>query len=361
MSLSGPVVYETDYGLYVYTPIVLLFFYPYVLLFDFSTALLVQRLLGVAVALGYGAILAKFLRSKVELEGLDMALITGFVGLSLYPIVITVLGGIEIFLGAALGVGWILLEKHKDERGGALWALASLFKIFPALWGLFLLRTRNTRAIIAAVVTGVGATLAGVLLFGFDAYVRYFETTTGSRVRVRSLFAGGSSPDNEAVTLIRPLAQLFPTVDPVTWIPVIFVVVAALLGFIYLRLSDETLTERATLLLATVIAITFVMPTSQDLDMYLVYGPLVVLLYIERRRLEHLFYSIGAVILVYNFNRNELIPVVEFLGLARTGILDIAIPVLAFASLPLYGLTLMFAGCFLRAIRSDADASLYGS
>jgi len=351
-SFSGDIVYHTEHGLFVYTPVVLLGFYPYALLFEFQNALLVHRILTLVAATAYGGTLAWFLGERVTFSRYDRALVVAFVAVSLYPIVITVLGGVEVFLGAALGVGWLLLEHRRDAAGGVLWAGAALVKVFPALWGLYLLRQRNLRAVAGAVVTGVGATLFGALVFGVDAYTRYFEIATGSRVRV-DMFAGGASPDNEAVTPIRPLAQLFPNVDPHVWPPIIAAVTALLVLAIYVRVPTDELSDRATILLATVVGVTFVMPTSQDLDMYLVYAPLVVLLYTERRTLVHVLYSVGAVVLVYNFSQNELQPVLGRLGAPGDAAMAVVDPVLTFATMPLYGLALLFAGCLLRAWLAD--------
>lgn len=351
-SFSGEIVYQTEHGLYVYTPVVLLGFYPYALLFEFQNALLVHRILTLVAAGAYGTMLAWFLNEHVTLSRYDCLLIVGFVSVSLYPIVITVLGGVEVFLGAALGIGWLLMEHRRDTAGGVLWAGAALVKVFPALWGLYMVRQRNVRAIAGAIATGVGATLLGVLVFGADAYVRYFQTATGSRVRVE-MFAGGASPDNEAVTPIRPLAQLFPNVDPHIWPPIIAVVTAVLVLAVYIRIPTDKLSNRATVLLATVIGITFVMPTSQDLDMYLVYAPLVVLLYTERNAIVHALYTLGTVVLLYNFSQNELRPVLEHFGTLGDAAMAFLTPVLTFATMPLYGLMLIFAGCLLRAWYSE--------
>jgi len=65
--MSGEVSYVTGYGLWVYTPPALLYFYPYALLFDFETALLVHGILGVPVVVFYGFVLARFI---VKIENL---------------------------------------------------------------------------------------------------------------------------------------------------------------------------------------------------------------------------------------------------------------------------------------------------
>lgn len=354
-SREGHVVYHTRHGQYVYTPVVLYLFYPY-LLVDLPTALLVHRLVSVAAALAYGVALARFLDQRVGLAPVDRLLVVAFVGVSLYPVVIVVLGGVEVFMGALLGLGFVALEIDREEWGGALWAAAALVKVFPALWGAYLLRRRAWRAVGAALLTGVGATLVGVVSFGADAYVRYVRSATSDRVRLE-MFAGGASPDNEAVTPVRPLAQLFPNVDPQVWPPVIFVVVALLVLGVYLLTPADRLDDRAALLLATVVGVTFVMPTSQDLDMYLVYGPLVVLLYAERDAPVRAGYAIGTVVLAYNFSQGELGAVAGAAGpTVERVVLAVADPVLTFASMPLYGLFVLFGVTLVRAYRRGVDA-----
>lgn len=352
---SGQVVYDTEFGLYVYTPVSLLFFYPY-LLVDFPTALLVHRVVSLLTALGCGVLVARFLavRARPALTRLDRVLVVAFFSLSLYPVTVTVLAGPEILLGAALTVGFLALEADEGDWTGLLWAGAALVKVFPAMWGAYLLRQRAWRATAVALVTGTVATLVGVAVFGLDAYVRYVESTTTNRVRVAS-FAGGNSPDNEAVTLVRPLSQAFPTVDPHVWPPVIFVVVLVVGVAALLRVDADELTGRATQLLTVVVGVTFVMPTSQDLDMVLLYGPLVVLLYLEEDVDVRALYAVGTVVYLYNVGREELRAVAGVFG-AGVGetVMVVGEPVLSFASMPLYGLVVIFAGCLLRA-RREAD------
>lgn len=347
-AMAGEIVYDTQYGLYVYTPVVLLFFYPFVWLLEFQTALLAFRALSVLVALGYAALVVAFLEERGALKRIDRLLVGAFVAGSIYPITVIATANMGIIFGSLLGIGFIALERNRDS-GGAVWALASLVKGFPALWGLYMLRVRRLRAVVAAIVTGLGATVLGVIVFGIDAYLRFFSTAASSRVRIDS-FAGGASPDNEAVTPIRPLAQLFPELDPHIWPPVIIIVVLLFSITIYYLLPTEELADRATLLLATVIGITFMMPTSQDLDVYLVYVPLLVLLFFERHAVVHGLYALGTLFISYNFGRAELRRVTElFGGDISAAVMVVGEPVLAFASMPLYGLVVLYAGCLLKA------------
>jgi len=347
-SMSGEVVFHTGYGLWTYTPVSLLYFYPYAALFDFQTAALVHRVLSIVVALVYGVVLARFISRRARLSLIDEGLVVGFTMLSVYPVVNVVNGSFVGMFTAALGVGWVVLESDRDA-GGVLWALASLVKGFPAFWGAYLLRVHRWRAIGMAIATGVGATLVGIGLFGLDAYVRFFSVAGSSRVRL-DMFQNGASPDNEAMTPIRGLAQLFPNIDTVIWPPVLLVVVAGLTVWIFYRLSSETLTERATLLLATIIGVMFIMPTTQDMDSYLVYAPVLVLLYVESDTTVKLLYAAGTIFLSYNVGRDELAAVASVVG-GNVAELALAVgnPLLAFAKMPMYGILLLYVGCLLKA------------
>lgn len=362
-ALDGQIVYRTEAGLFVYTPITLAYFVPFAALFDFPTALLVHRVLSVFATFGYGLALARFLDARDLVSKIDRTLIVGCLAVGLYSVVVVVLGGIEIYLGILLGSGFLLLEQRNDRLSGALWAIAALFKVFPALWGLYLLITKRWNAVVSAVVTGVSATLIGVLLFGFDAHVRYIQSTTSGRVRFE-MFRDGRSPDNEAVTPVRPLSQLFPDVEPSFWLPIIVVVVSLCILYIYLETPKSGLDDRVSLLLATVIAVEFVMPTSQDLDMYILYGPLILSLYAERNDLITIGLGGAMIVYTYNFGRSQVDAVTAAIGpLFNEVAMAVWTPVLRFASMPLYGMVAMFVILLFRArIRGkSADSSETGT
>lgn len=345
-SLSGSVPSDTGRGLWTYTPPALFYFYPYALLFDFQTAAIVHRVLSIIVTVAYAGALVRFIGQQVSLTSVDKVCLAGFACLSVYPVVNVVNGSFVGMFSALLGGGWLLLESD-DEHGGALWALASIVKVYPAFWGLYLLRTRNWRATGVAIATGVGAILIGLLTFGFDAYVQFISSSGSSRVRYH-LFRNGGSPDNEAVTPLRALGQLFPNVDPAAWTPVLLVVLGCLTLLVYYLVPSKTLNDRATLLLATILAIWFVMPTSQDMDSYIVYAPLLVLLYVEEDTLIQGTYAVGTLILSYNIGRGELRTVSEALGFSDLT-MAIGEPVLSFATMPMYGLFTLYVGCLLKA------------
>jgi hypothetical protein len=345
-SMDGSVNYDTGHGLWVYTPAALLYFYPYALLFDFQTAALVHRVLSAIVSVTYGVALVRFIQQKVSLTSADKLCIVGFACLTVYPVVNVVNASFVGMFAALLGGGWLLLESDND-LGGAAWALASIVKVYPALWGIYLLRTRRWRATAVAIVAGLGATLLGLFAFGLESYVRFFTDGAAERVRYHH-FRNGGSPDNEAVTPLRALGQIFPNVDPAVWTPVLLVVLGCLTLLVYYLVPTETPVDRATLLLATILGIWFVMPTSQDLDTYIVYAPLLVLLYLERHTLVHGVYALGTVILSYNIGRGELRTVSEAIGVADFT-MSIGEPILTFATMPMYGLATLYAGCLLKA------------
>lgn len=346
LSMEGPVQHETGYGLWTYTPVSLLYFYPYAILFEYETAFVVHQILSVFVSFIYGGALAYFISNRVGIARIDKVLIVGFASLSVYPVVNVINGSFVGIFTFMLGGGWLLLEYEKDS-GGVGWALASLLKGYPAFWGVYLLRVKRWRATAAAIVTGVSATLLGVLVFGFDAYIRFFSVAGDNRVRLNK-FRQGGSPDNEMMTPIRGLSQLFPNVDPTIWpiVITIFVLIAA--AFIYYLVPIETLNDRATLLLATIIGVFFIMPTTQDMDTYLLYAPLLVLLYTERHAIVQGLYTVATIILSYNIGRDELRAVSEALGIAEWT-MPIGEPILMFAKMPTYALYIMFAAILLSA------------
>lgn len=187
------------------------------------------------------------------------------------------------------------------------------------------------------------------MIFGVETHVRYVLSGAGDRIRLWR-FAGGASPDNEAVTPVRPLSQLFPTVDPYVWVPIIVLVVLVTALAVYYLQPTNDLDDRATLLLTLVIGITFVMPTSQDLDVYLVYAPLVVLLYVERYSLVQWVYALGALVVTFNVGRQQLRAVSLLLGEVFSDVVMlVGGPVLSFASMPLYGLMILYVGCLVHA------------
>lgn len=345
-SLSGPVVYETGYGLWTYTPASLLYFYPYAILFDFETALSVHRLISVIFTLSYGISLVKFVSLHAETKRIDDIAVFLFSTLSVYPVVNVINGSFVGIFTTLLGLGWILMETRRDY-GGALWALASIVKGYPAFWGAYMIRIRNWKAILAAVVTGLSSTAIGLLLFGIDAYTRFFTAASMNRVRYE-MFRGGASPDNEAVTPLRALGQLFPNVDPSFWTPVILLIILCITLIVYYAIPSDSVNNRATLLLVTILGVWFVLPTSQDLDVYIVYAPLIALLFVERQQWIQSLYVLGLITFSYNFGRTELETVSELFGLAEF-VMIVGEPVLSFATMPMYGLFMLYVGCIGKA------------
>jgi len=345
-SMSGPIVYETEYGLWTYTPASLLYFYPYAILLDFNSALLFHRVISMIITILYGAALTNFIHAHTSTKCIDRVAVFLFSIASVYPVVNIINGSFVGIFSTFLGLGWLLMES-KRNYGGALWALASIVKGYPAFWGAYMIRVRNWRAILAAAGAGIGSTVVGVFVFGIDAYFRFFTVAGESRVRYE-MFRGGASPDNEAVTPLRALSQLFPNIDPSLWTPLIFVVVSCITILVYYTISTDSLNNRATLLLVTILSVWFIMPTSQDLDTYIIYAPLLTLLFLERNQWVQSLYVLGTIIISYNFGRAELRAVSELLGISDLVML-IGEPVLSFATMPMWGLLTLYVGCIGKA------------
>jgi hypothetical protein len=294
----------------------------------------------------YGAALTNFIHAHTSTKRIDRVAVFLFSIASVYPVVNIINGSFVGIFSTFLGLGWLLMES-KRNYGGALWALASIVKGYPAFWGAYMIRVRNWRAILAAAGAGIGSTVVGVFVFGIDAYFRFFTVAGESRVRYE-MFRGGASPDNEAVTPLRALSQLFPNIDPSLWTPLIFVVVSCITILVYYTISTDSLNNRATLLLVTILSVWFIMPTSQDLDTYIIYAPLLTLLFLERNQWVQSLYVLGTIIISYNFGRAELRAVSELLGISDLVML-IGEPVLSFATMPMWGLLTLYVGCIGKA------------
>ena len=115
-------------------------------------------------------------------------------------------------LVAALAAGDVAVDR--DERlAGVAFALPAVVKIFPAVFGVWLLRLRRWRAAGAAIGTGVATVGASLLVFGVDAHRAYLAEALLPRRRTAA-FAGGLPPDAPYLTIRRPLSVTFPELDP---------------------------------------------------------------------------------------------------------------------------------------------------
>jgi len=347
-ALSGDPIYGTSpLGIpgmtFKYPPVVLLAFLP-TLLVPWQIGYVVHTLLVIGAGLAFTVLIDRYLtRCGVRVERIDRVLIAGFVLGSAHAMPSLVYGQVNHFVALALAVGFVALEEGRDAQSGGALALGALPKVFPAAVGLWLLRRRSVRGVVAALTTGVGSLALGIAVFGLTASRRWVTEELFPRMQT-DLFAGGLPASSNLVTVRRPLSILFPTVDPALYGVGALLVLAPVAG--YLLTEVERPGARPVALFGLLAAILLYFPSSY---LYLVYlsFPLIPLLYLFDGPGRGLFIA-GSLLLTLPVQRDDLAETLSALppGTATdTTLLAVAGPLLSFGTPLLYGLALSLAGC----------------
>jgi len=265
---------------YLYPPVTVLSFLPFTLV-SWTTGYVVFTLLNVAAGLAATALTVGYVESHgAPLGWLDVGLIAGLFTLSIHASATLFFGNVNVWLALAFAVGFWALHRGRDGVAGVAFALAALFKLFPALVGLWLLRDERWRAVASATLTGVTGIFAGLVVFGVDTTVQFFTVVLPGRTD-SSVFVGGY-PVGEAlyVTVHRPLSHLVWGVWPDAPYLLLPPSAALLCGLVLLYFYRHVSTERARLIaiLATVV-VTLVALPSFRLYAPLLFLPFVTLLY----------------------------------------------------------------------------------
>jgi hypothetical protein len=108
---------------------------------------------------------------------------------------------------------WLLVVRGRSTSAGAVIAVAAVLKIYPAIFGLYLVRKRRWAALAALVVTAIAALALGVALFGRETWRVY-----GFEVLPRSLTGESNHPYlieyNAPLALLRRLFTFEPQLNP---------------------------------------------------------------------------------------------------------------------------------------------------
>lgn len=329
---------------YLYPPISVLVFLPFTLL-DWPTGYTLLTVLSLLCGIGGAVLTVRYVEQLgPSLGWIDVLLISSLFSLSIHVSATIFFGNINVFLGVAFVIGFWALAQERSILAGTAFAVPALFKIFPALVGLWLLRQRRWTAIGSAVATGVGGLLAGVVLFGPDLTVEYFTNVLTER-SASDAFVGGYPPATDLyITVQRPLSHLLWTVwpdAPYAVLPLSSVVLCGgILAAFYRELSNTR--ERLFGMFATV-TITLVVVPSFRLYAPLLFLPLVALLYtwIGRSR-DRILFLVGALLFSVPLRPRTIVPVARELP---AGLETIAVALGTVATLQLYGFALMLLGC----------------
>jgi hypothetical protein len=354
-ALSGGDIYEvTPPGRegyhYIYPPVVTVLFVPHALLGSELAAFALQTGLNLAVGVATAAVIWRALeRRDIILPRIDRVLLAVFVLGSSYGAIQMINGQVTLWLGLAVAIGVDALDRRRETVAGVAFALAALVKVFPAAFGLLLVRFRASRGVLVAVATGLLGLFVGLIAFGPDLTVTYFEDVLLARFE-NETFDGVPDPSDSPGGIHRQLAAFRVPALLVT--PLGLVGVGAPLAVVYRRLDTDL--QRQAAAFATVAAVLLFVPL-QPLYFPLVVFPLVLLLVLLPSGITRKTLVVGMLVSYQRTDYDQAVDDIEALGLPATveGTLTDAFSLLFTVVRPAHlGLWIMVGACVLVAVRS---------
>ena len=341
---------------YVYVPVTVLSFLFYGAFPRWEIPYLINAGILVVTFLALSRITTSYIESQGRsLEPIDRWLIRGFFVLSLPSVLGIYRGNVDPIILLMLVVGFLAIERGRGAVGGSLWAIASLFKLFPALLGVWLLHRRAWRAVAGAIVVGCSSLAASVLLFGVDANVEFVEFILEERSR-NGAFEGGLGVEFMYLSLKRPLSHLLPIAGHALTL-VAFAVLSPLLFLLYRRAS--TAHDQLLVLFGTLIALLItIVPSTAGYVVYLLF-PLVALAYVTEDWRARRCFVAGLVLInlpVFPRHIHDISTETSLsAGFAGT-VLSALEAVLTYGSVTLWGMLLVLAGCLFAVSASGGDS-----
>jgi hypothetical protein len=258
----------------------------------------------------------------------------------------------QLALGIAVGV--LLVERGRETLAGVVLAAVATVKLFPALVGAWLLRVRAWRAVAAAVATGVGLVLLGLLAFGPDLTMAWVSDALARESSVGA-FEGGPDPDVNKVTIRRQIAFLAPWMPADLLVPVGATLLAPVVLGAYRTV--ETRRDRLVALQATLLAMLILVPLEPFYFSLAVF-PSVPLLYLMEGRWPRRLFLGGFLLAAAPLTMSSLAVWIDALPLSTVmadALVAAARAAFSFALTPMYGIWLMFGACALFQHRRVAS------
>jgi hypothetical protein len=331
---------------FLYPPVVLGAMLPYGLL-DPGGVYAVQTVLNLVTTAAVALVLVRTVeRGGVDLGRVDRILVAAFAFGSIGSVTNLINGQVnpQIALGIAGGV--LLVERGRESPGGAVLAAVATVKLFPALVGAWLLRRRAWRAVAAAIATGVGLMLLGLVAFGPELTTAYVTEALAREASVGT-FEAGPDPNSNKVTIRRQIAFLAPWLPADLLVPVGIAVLAPVVLAAYR--TTATFRERLVALQATLLAMLILVPLEPFYFSLAVF-PSVPLLYLVEGRWPRRLYLTGFLLAAAPLTMSSATVWIETLSLSpgmAGAITSAARSAFSFALIPMYGIWLMFGACAL--------------
>ncbi|WP_435317714.1 glycosyltransferase family 87 protein [Haloarchaeobius sp. TZWSO28] len=330
---------------FLYPPIAVLPFLPFALLSQ-PVGFAVFTGLNLAAGLALGVLVWRYVEAHgVDLTRVDRLLLAAVCLVSSYRIGSVFYGQVNVYLALSLAVGFVALERDREWLSGTAFAIPAFVKVFPAVVGVWLLRRRAWRGVAAAVVTGIGLHLLGLLVFGPDLVATYLDVVLHERTGIEA-FRGGLPIDATYMTLRRATSHLFPTAGSGVHAAAAFALLAPPVAFCYRDVSTHS--RRLTAAFATVVGLLLFFPSYQ---VYVVYAlfPLLPLLYLfpttdPFRRPRQLFLA-GAALSTAAASAGTLLAWLATVPAVGGGLATVLRPLFTLASPTTCGLVLAVLAC----------------
>lgn len=354
--LSGGQLYEVSPArapafTFLYPPLAVLLFVPFAVVPE-AVALVAFTGLNVAAGLALAWVVVRYLRDRgVVLSRLDVLLlaaactVSGYRGASLY------FSQVNVFLALALAVGFVALEREREELAGAALAIPAFLKLFPVVVGAWLLRRRAWRGVGAAVAVGLGLHLLGALLFGPELVATYVEVAVTERTGTGA-FAGGLASTETYLTLHRAGSHLVGG-GTVARYGFAAAVLLPALALCYRDLSTPD--RRLTAWFATLVAMLLGFPSYQVYVGLLLF-PLFALLYLFPAGRARTAFLVGAGLSTTVYAGGEFVAAAAAVPAVGGPLAGVLRPVLTLAAPATYGLLCCLAACVAFHLGAESDA-----
>lgn len=341
-------VYPSDRPGYafLYPPIAVLLFIPHALLDSALGAYFLQTLLNIGAALGTAFIIFRALsRRDVPVNHLDLVILSVFMLLSSYSAIQFMNGQVNLWLAFAIALGFDAMDRRRPGIVGAVFALAALLKVFPAILGIWLLRIRAYRAVAVALGTGIGGLLLGAILLGPELTITYLGDVLLGRFE-GSTYDEQPTPTDNVDGIHRQLAVIWPT-GGASHTVIALAIIGPLLALSMLQV--DTPLRRDVAGLGVLVSILLFLPL-QPLYFPLIVFPLCMLLYTLRARRERILLLVGTVLTFFHLDLESVLLGLRYIPVPdplASALIELSATVFTFILPPTLGLWILLITCVL--------------
>lgn len=362
LALSGEPFYQVappgldDWAVFLYPPITTLAYAPFTLV-EWQTGYAILVVMNAVAGLLAAYLVVRFIdKAGNRLGWLDVGLIGSLFVISPFSFGTFYYGNVNLLMALAFVAGFLALERKQSRVAGILFGLTALWKLFPTILGVWLVRVRAWRDIASAVAVGLGGIVLGLLVFGWDRTSEFFLTVVFNRSETSDFVGGYPADGTYYITIQRPISQLLWTAWPgapagLLTILTLAVVCILLLAF-YRDIEDRM--ERLFAIFATVIVAITIVPALQWY-LVLLYFPMIPLLYLWDGP-GRLGFIAGSVILFFNNRPGDILEWLD--GTPIPAVIEPFVrDVFILATVQLHAMAIMLAACWWYRTRRRRDRS----